>query len=64
MLKYALVKMSAKAPVLVDVREYQGSVQAALEEGGFRPVHPFLLWVLQLANRVPESKWAPVVPTP
>jgi len=63
MLKYALVQMSAKAPVLVDVREYQGAVQSALEEGGFRPVHPYLLWVLQLANRVPESKWAPAVHT-
>jgi len=64
MLKYALVQMSAKAPVLIDVREYQGTVQTALEECGFRPVYSYLLWVLQLANRVPESKWAPVARTP
>jgi hypothetical protein len=63
MLRYALVQMSAKAPVLVDVREYQGAVQAALEQVGFRRMDSYFLWVLQLANRVPESKWAPVTPT-
>jgi len=54
MLEYALVQMSAKAPVLIDVREYQGALRLVLERIGFKPVDSYAVWVLQLAERVAE----------
>ena len=58
MVRYALVQLSAKAPVLIDVREYQGSLRLALEGVGFRPVESYAVWVLQLAERVAEPSIA------
>lgn len=58
MVGYALVQMSAKAPVLIDVREYQGALRIALENAGFQPVESYVVWVLQLAERVTEPSIA------
>jgi len=58
MVRYALVQMSTKAPVLIDVREYQGALRIALERAGFRAVESYAVWVLQLAERVAEPKIA------
>ena len=67
MVKNALVQMSNKAPVIADVREYQGTVQASLQRAGFRPGDSYAVWVRQLAPRVaePASKTvrAPVRPS-
>jgi hypothetical protein len=54
MVRYGLTQMSAKVPVLSDVREYQGGVRAALERAGFRPGPRFQAWYRALARRVPE----------
>jgi hypothetical protein len=66
MLQYALTQMSAKVPVLSDVREYQGAVRAALERAGFRPGPGYQAWYRTLASRVPEpglaTLQAPVSP--
>jgi hypothetical protein len=59
MVQYALVQMSTKAPVLVDVREYQGALRLALERVGARPGESYAVWVLQLAERVLEPAIAP-----
>lgn len=58
MVRYALVQMSTKAPVLVDVREYQGAVRTALERAGFQAIESYAVWVRQLAERIPEPKIA------
>ncbi len=58
MLRYALVQMSTKAPVLIDVREYQGALRLVLERIGFQPVDSYAVWVLQLAERVAEPSIA------
>jgi hypothetical protein len=58
MVRFALVQMSAKVPVLVDVREYQGALRIVLERFGFKPVESFVVWVLQLAERVAEPSIA------
>ena len=58
MVRYALVQMSAKAPVLIDVREYQSALRIALERAGFRPVESYAVWVLQLAERATEPSIA------
>lgn len=60
MVKYALVQMSAKVPVLVDVREYQVAARAALERAGFRPGEAYTSWVRQLASRVAEPSLSAV----
>ncbi len=64
--RYALTQMSAKVPVLSDVREYQGAVRVALERAGFRPGPRFQAWCLALAARIPEpgmvALQAPVSP--
>jgi hypothetical protein len=64
MVNNAITQMGTKAPVLIDVREYQGAVRDALERGNFHRVDDFLAWVVQLAERVPELrlKVAPVPP--
>jgi hypothetical protein len=54
MVRDALAQLSAKVPVLADVREYQGMVQVALERVGFQRSHDYLVWVQQLAERVAE----------
>jgi hypothetical protein len=66
MVRNALTQMGTKAPVLIDVREYQGAVRDALEHAGFYRVDGFLSWVVQLAERVaePRLKVAPVPPSP
>jgi len=56
--RYALVQMSTKAPVLVDVREYQGALRIVLERTGFQAVESYAVWVLQLAERVTEPSIA------
>jgi hypothetical protein len=58
MVRYALVQMSTKAPVVIDVREYQGALRVALEKAGFQPVESYAVWVLQLAERVAEPSIA------
>jgi hypothetical protein len=67
MLENALTQTSPKAPVLADVREYQGAVQAALEQAGFHRGPPYLVWARQLAGRVVEPSMraarAPVSPS-
>lgn len=63
----ALTQTSAKAPVLADVREYQGATRAALEQAGFRQGQAYLVWARQLADRVLEptlrAAHAPVSPS-
>lgn len=54
MLRYALGQLSAKVPVLVDMREYQAGTIAALERAGFQRGDAYTVWVRQLAERVPE----------
>jgi len=58
MVRYALVQMSTKVPVLVDVREYQGALRIVLERAGFKPVGSYAVWVLQLAERIAEPNIA------
>ena len=58
MLRYSLVQLSTKAPVLIDVREYQGALRQVLERVGFEPVGSYAVWVLQLAERVAEPSIA------
>jgi hypothetical protein len=66
MIRYALTQMSAKVPVVSDVREYQGGVCAALERVGFQPGPRYQAWYRALASRVPEpglaALQAPVSP--
>jgi hypothetical protein len=50
----ALSQMSAKVPVLVDVREYHAGARAAFERAGFHAGASYTLWVRQLAARIPE----------
>lgn len=54
MVRYALGQLSAKVPVLVDVREYLAGTIGALERAGFRRGEAYAVWVRQLAERVPE----------
>jgi hypothetical protein len=54
MVRYALTQVSAKAPVVSDVREYQGAVRLALEHAGFRPGPRYQSWCRVLARRVPD----------
>ena len=54
MVRNALVQMSSKAPVLADVREYQGAASAALQRAGFRSGDTYAVWVRQLTERVAE----------
>jgi hypothetical protein len=67
MVRNALVQMSNKAPVLADVREYQGAVGAALQRAGFRSGDAYAVWVRQLTERVAEPSRsavrAPVQPS-
>jgi hypothetical protein len=56
----ALGQLSAKAPVLLDVREYQGGVRAALEALGFRRGPEYASWVRHLTERVKEPSIAAV----
>ena len=58
MVRWALVQMSTKVPVVIDVRDYQGAARAALERAGFEPHKPYSVWVRQLAARVAEPKLA------
>jgi hypothetical protein len=60
MVRYALVQMSAKVPVLVDVREYQVAARTALERVGFRPGDAYAVWVRQLASRAAEPSLSAV----
>jgi hypothetical protein len=66
MIRYALTQMSAKVPVVSDVREYQGGVCAALERVGFQPGPRYQAWYRALASRVPDpglaALQAPVSP--
>ncbi len=59
LLRYALLQVSPKAPVYVAVRDYQGSVAAALEQLGFRSVSEHDVYVRMLAVRVPEARLVP-----
>lgn len=63
MVRGALTQMSPKAPVLVDVREYQGAVRTALERLGFQAGEPYLVWARQLAARVTQPSLA-AAPSP
>ncbi|MPZ14425.1 MAG: hypothetical protein GEU73_08380 [Chloroflexi bacterium] len=60
MVRYALVLMSTKVPVLIDVREYQTAARAALEHAGFRPAEAYAGWVRQLASRAPQPNVAAI----
>ncbi|MBI4213203.1 MAG: hypothetical protein HY534_02750 [Chloroflexi bacterium] len=60
MLKDALGQLSNKVPVLVDVREYQTVLQSGLENLGFSKGHDYVVWVRQLAQRLPETSAASV----
>lgn len=60
MVRYALVQMSAKVPVLVDMREYQGAARAALEQVGFQRGDAYASWVRQLASRLAKPSIAAV----
>jgi hypothetical protein len=60
MIRNALGQLSAKAPVLVDVREYQGGVRTALEVVGFRRGPEYASWVRHLTERVKEPSIAAV----
>lgn len=62
MVRYALDQVSAKAPVAVDVREYQGAARAALERAGFEARDAYAVWVCQIASRAPEPSAAAVRP--
>ena len=60
MLRDALGQLSSKVPVLADVREYQPVVETGLEGLGFEKAHDYVVWVRQLAQRVPEASVAAV----
>ncbi|MSQ23361.1 MAG: hypothetical protein EXR58_02245 [Chloroflexi bacterium] len=60
MMRDALGQVSAKAPVLIDAREYQTSLQDAVQELGFERAHDYVVWVRQLAQRVVEPAVAAV----
>jgi hypothetical protein len=58
MLRWALLQMSVKVPVVIDVRDYQVPLLSALEAAGFEPRKRYTVWVRQLAARVAEPKLA------
>jgi hypothetical protein len=58
MVRWALLQMSVKVPVVIDVRDYQGPVHVAVEAAGFQPRKPYTVWVRQLAARVAEPSLA------
>jgi len=58
MVRWALMQMSTKVPVVIDVRDYEAAVRGALESAGFQPHEPYSVWVRQLAARVAEPKLA------
>jgi hypothetical protein len=64
MLRDALGQLSTKVPVLVDAREYQGSVVGGLQQLGFALDHDYEVWVKQLAQRVPEAATKAVTAQP
>lgn len=61
MLREALGQLSTKAPILADVREYQGAIEAAVQAASFDREHDYVVWVRQLAERVAESTPAAAV---
>jgi hypothetical protein len=56
LLRYALLQVSPKAPVYVQVREYQPYLASALQRAAFRPVGQHELFVKLLAVRVPQPR--------
>src|SRR5207244_10880700 len=54
MVREALGQLSPKAPVLVDVREYQTALEGTLQRFGFQKQLDHVVWVRQLAERVAE----------
>lgn len=54
MIRNALGQLSPKAPVLVDVREYETGLRTALENVGFRRGPEYASWVRHLTERVKE----------
>jgi hypothetical protein len=55
-LRYALLQTSPKAPVYVNVREYQPYLASALQRAGFRLAAQHELFVKLLAARVREPR--------
>src|SRR5581483_9228895 len=58
MIRNALSQMSAKVPVLADVREYHAGIRNALEQEGFRSGAAYTIWVRQLAPRLAQPSGA------
>jgi hypothetical protein len=56
LVRYALVQVSTKAPVYVNVREYQPYLTSALQRAGFRSAEQHELFVKLLAVRVREPR--------
>lgn len=59
LLRWAMLQVSAKAPVYVAVREYQVALASAVERAGFRDTGRQEMFVKMLAVRVREPRLVP-----